>query len=412
MFVVSIFVNAFGIAFITKALLGTSPITSVTYVASMFTPLTMGQWTIIVNLLFVALELLFMTRKELKSDLRMYLLQIPISLCFGTFIDVSMNALSWLDPVAYMSRIGVLLIGCVILSVGIAFEVKADIAMMSGEYFVKAISRRLRKDFGYVKLGFDITLVVLACLLSIVFLSGIQGVREGTVVAALLVGPIVHFISPWYKCFDNWIGRGEKQPTATVAANTDGIIITIAREHGSSGKQIGKLVAQKLGIPFYYKEMVALAAHESGLDREFISDIHKNAPDAMRDLYLSSQVVQRAIAAQDRIIRRIADNGSCVIVGRAADYVLREHKNVVRVFVHAPLDYRIRRVMEVYGDTLRVAKRNIRHSDKARASYYRHISGRRWGDAENYELTVDSSAGLEETVAIIVAYACAAAGEK
>ena len=188
-----------------------------------------------------------------------------------------------------------------------------------------------------------------------------------------------------------------------------GVIITIAREHGSSGKQIGKLVAQKLGIPFYYKEMVALAAHESGLDREFISDIHKNAPDAMRDLYLSSQVVQRAIAAQDRIIRRIADNGSCVIVGRAADYVLREHKNVVRVFVHAPLDYRIRRVMEVYGDTLREAKRNIRHSDKARASYYRHISGRRWGDAENYELTVDSSAGLEETAAIIVAYARAAA---
>ncbi len=80
--------------------------------------------------MFVALELLFMTRKDLNSDLRMYLLQIPISLCFGTFIDVSMNALSWLDPVAYMSRIGVLLIGCVILSVGIAFEVKADIAMM------------------------------------------------------------------------------------------------------------------------------------------------------------------------------------------------------------------------------------------------------------------------------------------
>lgn len=206
--------------------------------------------------------------------------------------------------------------------------------------------------------------------------------------------------------------RADDGDAVALKPSKPGVIITIAREHGSSGKQIGKLVAQKLGIPFYYKEMVALAAHESGLDREFISDIHKNAPDAMRDLYLSSQVVQRAIAAQDRIIRRIADNGSCVIVGRAADYVLREHKNVVRVFVHAPLDYRIRRVMEVYGDTLREAKRNIRHSDKARASYYRHISGRRWGDAENYELTVDSSAGLEETAAIIVAYARAAAGEK
>ena len=133
---------------------------------------------------------------------------------------------------------------------------------------------------------------------------------------------------------------------------------------------------------------MALAAHESGADREFISDIHKNAPDAMRDLYLSSQVVQRAIAAQDRIIRRIADNGSCVIVGRAADYVLREHKNVVRAFVHAPLDYRIRRVMEVYGDTLREAKRNIRHSEGVGVVLPAHL----WlpaGYAENYELTVD-----------------------
>lgn len=278
MFVVSIFVNAFGIAFITKALLGTSPITSVTYVASMFTPLTMGQWTIIVNLLFVALELLFMTRKELKSDLRMYLLQIPISLCFGTFIDVSMNALSWLDPVAYMSRIGVLLIGCVILSVGIAFEVKADIAMMSGEYFVKAISRRLRKDFGYVKLGFDITLVVLACLLSIVFLSGIQGVREGTVVAALLVGPIVHFISPWYKCFDNWIGRGEKQPTATVTANTDGIIITIAREFGSGGHLLGEALSRELNLKLYDKEFIGMAAQKSGMDERYIVENEQSIP--------------------------------------------------------------------------------------------------------------------------------------
>lgn len=278
MFVVSIFVNAFGIAFITKALLGTSPITSVTYVASMFTPLTMGQWTIIVNLLFVVLELFFMSRRDLKSDLRMYLLQIPISLCFGTFIDVSMNALSWLDPVAYMSRIGVLIVGCVILSVGIAFEVKADIAMMSGEYFVKAISRRLHKDFGYVKLGFDITLVVLACLLSIVFLSGIQGVREGTVVAALLVGPIVHFISPWYKCFDNWIGRGEKQPTATVAANTDGIIITIAREFGSGGHLLGEALSRELNLKLYDKEFIGMAAQKSGMDERYIVENEQSIP--------------------------------------------------------------------------------------------------------------------------------------
>lgn len=194
----------------------------------------------------------------------------------------------------------------------------------------------------------------------------------------------------------------EVEETSVLKSSRPGIIITIARQHGSSGKQIGKIVAEKMGIPFYYKEMIALAAHESGLDQEFISDIHKNSPDVLRDLYLSTRVVQYAIQAQDRIIRKIADNGSCVIVGRAAEYVMREYENVVRVFIHAPKQYRIKRVMEVYGDSLPEAKRNIHRSDKARAAYYRHISGRRWGDGEYYNLVVDSSVGLEETAEIIM----------
>ena len=196
----------------------------------------------------------------------------------------------------------------------------------------------------------------------------------------------------------------DTEETVALKPSKPGVIITIAREHGSSGKQIGKLVAKELGIPFYYKEMIALAAHESGLDREFISDIHKNAPDLLRDLYLSSHAVRHAIKAQNRIIRKIADNGSCVIVGRAADHVLKDYDTVVRVFVHAPKEYRIGRVMEVYGDTLQEAKRNIRRSDKARASYYRHISGKRWGVSKNYELTVDSSVGIEKSVETILRY--------
>lgn len=196
----------------------------------------------------------------------------------------------------------------------------------------------------------------------------------------------------------------EETAAPALKPSKPGVIITIAREHGSSGKQIGKLVAQKLGIPFYYKEMIALAAHESGLDQEFISNIHKNAPEILRNLYLSTHVVQHAVAAQEKIIRKIAENGSCVIVGRAADHVLKDYDNVIRVFVHAPREYRIGRVMEVYGDTLKEAKRNIRRSDKARAAYYKHISGNRWGDAKNYELTVDSSAGVEQTAEQILNY--------
>ena len=193
-------------------------------------------------------------------------------------------------------------------------------------------------------------------------------------------------------------------PDIALKPSKPGVIITIAREHGSSGKQIGKCVANALGIPFYYKEMITLAAKESGLNREFISDIHKNSPDIMRDLYLSSNAVQYAIKAQDAIIREIAENGSCVIVGRAADYILKDYDNVVRIFIHAPQDYRIQRVMDVYGDTPKEARVNIERSDKARASYYEHISGTHWGDARNYELTVDSSDGVEKTATFIVRY--------
>lgn len=207
LFVVSLFVNAFGIAFITKAMLGTSPITSVTYVLSMFTPYSMGVWTILLNLLFVILEPLFMTRQELKADWRMYALQIPIACCFGLFIDFSMFTLAWLHPSAYATQIIGLLAGCVILALGIALEVKVNVAMMAGEYLVNVITRRFHKEFGYVKLGFDMTLLAIACTLSLVFLSGIHGVREGTVAAALLVGPIVHFVSPYYRVFDRWMSN-------------------------------------------------------------------------------------------------------------------------------------------------------------------------------------------------------------
>lgn len=191
---------------------------------------------------------------------------------------------------------------------------------------------------------------------------------------------------------------------AVLKESVQGVILTIAREHGSSGKQIGKLVAESLGIPFYYKEMIALAARESGLDKEFISDIHKNAPDILYDLYASTQVMQLAMAAQEKIIRRIAENGSCVIVGRSADHVLRDEKNVVRIFIGAPKEYRIRKVMQIYGDTLPEAKQNIRRSDKARASYYRHISGRRWGAEENYDLWIDSSVGEKAAAGMILDY--------
>ena len=182
-----------------------------------------------------------------------------------------------------------------------------------------------------------------------------------------------------------------------------GVIITISRTHGSQGKAIGELVAKKLKIPYYYKEMTALAAKESGLDKEFISNINQSE-DLLHDLYLTSAPVQYAVEAQEKIIEKIASLGSCVIVGRAADYVLRENPNLVKIFIDAPDEYRIQKIMEMYGDSYSKAKKNMANSDKNRASYYEMISGTPWGIPSNYDLCINSKIGQEKTAELICEY--------
>ncbi len=183
-----------------------------------------------------------------------------------------------------------------------------------------------------------------------------------------------------------------------------GVIITIAREHGSQGKYIGQLVAKQLNIPYYYKEMTALAAEESGLAQEYVSKINQKSPSIMYDLYVSTTPVQEAIKAQDKIIKKIADNGTCVIVGRAADYILKDYENTVNIFIYANKDYRINKVMEMYNDPYDKAKKSINKSDKARANYYNIVTGNDWKDMDNYDLCIDSSIGPDKAAQIICDY--------
>ncbi|GBU22911.1 MATE family efflux transporter [Fibrobacteres bacterium R8-0-B4] len=231
-------------------------------------------------------------------------------------------------------------------------------------------------------------------------LFGIKGVLYAAPVADI-VGIIVTvvLVAVFFKSFSK---ADAVKPTdvslTALKPSKPGAIITIDREHGSNGKYIGRLVAEKIGVPYYYKEMIALAAQESGLASEFISDINNAEPGVLHSLYLSTEPVQQAIAAQDKIIRKIAQNGSCVIVGRAAGYVLRGFEDVVSVFIHAPEDYRVAQVMKNYGDT------EIHRTDAARAAYFTKISGLKWGEARQYDLCIDSSIGAIKTAAVIAAY--------
>lgn len=193
---------------------------------------------------------------------------------------------------------------------------------------------------------------------------------------------------------------------SVIQESRPGVIIAISRQHGSAGKEIGKLVAEQLNIPYYYKELLAVTAKKSGLSENYLNELNSRDEEGIiRDLYLGSAPAEYAIKAQQQAIEEIAKHGSCVIVGRAADYVLRNHKNILRVFVSAPEAYRIKKLKEMYGDKPSEAKKSIRKSDANRASYYNAISGLEWGKRENYDLCLDSSIGNKETAEIIATYA-------
>lgn len=399
LFIISLFINAFGIAFITKAMLGTSPITSVTYVLSMFTPYTMGIWTIIINILFVVLELFFMTRKDLKSDLRMYLFQIPISCCFGLFIDFSMYILSWLNPSNYLYQIAVLILGCIILAACISLEVKANAAMMSGEYFVNVITRRFHKEFGYVKLGFDITLLVIACVLSLIFMDGIHGVREGTITAAILVGPIVHFISPYYSIFDKWIINPEIRENKSLK-NNNNIIITIAREYGSGGHLLAEMLSKQLGIKFYDKEFIEMAALRCGIDKEYIIKNEQSIPSFWLKCILSrssEQSMESSLSSDDvlflsesKIIQELAEKESCIIVGRCADFILKEYPKVLKIFCYCDINNASERCTTLYGLEKGKAEIEIKRINHNRIRHYEYYTGEKWGEAHRYDIMLNT----------------------
>lgn len=248
----------------------------------------------------------------------------------------------------------------------------------------------------------DVLLIVFSVIVPVFI--GVTGIFWGAPIADVLAIAVtaVVMLRLW-KQLKTEDGQSV-EASSVLQKSHPGVIITIAREHGTAGKRIGQLVAEKLGIPCYYKEMTALAAQESGLAKEFISDINSDENAVMRELYLSTSAVQQAVIAQDRAINMIADQGSCVIVGRAADYVLRNREKVVRIFIHAPKEYRVKKVMEMYGDTEQKGRKSIARSDSARGSYYKSISGHEWGDPHQHKLSVDSSIGPEKTADLICGY--------
>lgn len=196
-------------------------------------------------------------------------------------------------------------------------------------------------------------------------------------------------------------------------------VITIARQFGSGGREIGESLAKKLNIKFYDKELISKAAKESGIDPEIFENVDEKATNSL--LYSLSlglysfgssfspmdelPINDKLYLLQHKIIKQVADESPCVIVGRCADYVLRNRKDVVNIFICADLDYRVNRAVNEKGVKESKAGQVVLKTDKSRANYYNFYSGNKWGVTENYDLCINrTKLSLEQTVDIIESY--------
>ena len=196
---VGLFVNGLGVSFITKAGLGTSPITSIPYTLSLGFMPTVGMFTLVFNIFLVILQVILLRRNFQLQNL----LQLPIIALFSFFIDLTMSLLGFIQPETYAMKVVSLIVGCLILGFGVFMEMIANVAMLPGEATVRAVSDVFSTDFGKTKIAFDSSMTVIAAILSFIMFKHLDGVREGTIVAAILVG----FIA---RLFKKYIGGIEK----------------------------------------------------------------------------------------------------------------------------------------------------------------------------------------------------------
>lgn len=197
------------------------------------------------------------------------------------------------------------------------------------------------------------------------------------------------------------------------------LIITIGREYGSGGHQIGQAVAEKLGVKFYDKQIISLAAQKSGLSDEFIANNEQRvrsglmqnlaASAAYSSGFFSGQYLplsESIFISQAQVIRDVAARESAVIVGRCADYVLAGRENTINVFIHAPAEERVKRIMALYHLDEAAAIKAITTSDKERGNHYFRYTDRKWGKAQNYDLCINSALmGIDKTVELLVRFA-------
>jgi len=398
-FTLGLFIMAFGISFSIKADIGVSPISCVPYIYSLKFPLSIGEFTIILNALFMVIQIAILRKKYNIVQL----VQLPAIIVFGYCIDIAMPLVENLNPINYMEQLILCLIACVVLAFGIFLVIKTRLTYLPLEGLVLVISQTFKKEFGKIKISMDSLMVVIGVISSFIFLNELVGIREGSIIAALLIGALIKFFSVKLNIVEKWlfneeIKESKNEDLSNKYNNT--FVITISREYGSGGHEIGKYIAQELGIAFIDKELIDLTAKQTGYTTQYIQENEQKLTNSLiYDLYeqnytyVNDEIPPKdaLFLVQSKIIREICAKESCVIVGRCANFILKDHPNCINIFIHANEEYRKEKINKEYNLKIPFENDDLKQSDEQRANYCMHFTKKDWKDATNYHITLDST---------------------
>jgi uncharacterized membrane protein YczE/cytidylate kinase len=406
-FIVALFIIALGTSMSIRANLGSSPISCPPYVLSLThgARLTMGQFTICMHIFFIAAQIL-MLRKNYPI---IQLLQIAVSFLFGFYTDLTM----WITglfqfgdtPIDYVARALQLCVGGGLLAYGISFEVHCDALMLAGEGFPLAIAKVTKAEFGKVKMCSDTGLVAVGVVFMFIFFGKWhwEMIGAGTLFSMFYVGFMVRKFSPHFNWLETFFNKNYQTPLAAPAPATGNspMVVTISREFGSCGHIIGEQLAQRLGIKLYDKDLIDETAKEMGCSSEFVAENEQNISTAkLWELVFTDNSIPESMnpskddaifVAQSRTIMRIAERQPCVIVGRCANWILRNHKNKISVFVFANHDFEIKKTMKLFNLNENDARKKVELTNTARANHYWKYTGKDWRDAKSYDLIVNTA---------------------
>jgi uncharacterized membrane protein YczE/cytidylate kinase len=401
-FAASLAVSATGIALVTRANLGTIPSLCPPYVLSCIPgqELTLGILTIMMHVVFLAIQAILLRSDFAKRDL----IQIPAAIVLGILIDLAMIAtqtLQWGDNAAgYLFRAIQLAIGIALIIAARTLQLSCH-EKMAGEGLVQAFAKTLKTKPLMVAIVFDISLATTGLIFCIFYFGSVRWefIGIGTLLSLLARAAFVlrlmrDNINLWDTKADQ-SGNMSSPDGAAFARGTFPLVVTIARMHGSGGRDIGYMVAQRLGINFYDKEIIAETAKQLGIEKEQVQQWDQDT--SIRSLGRDGAV----FAAQSLIIRNAAKE-SCVIIGRCADYVLRGRPYCLNIFIRSDEDYAVTLIRNKDNLSEEQAREVIRLKNNARERHYAHYTGGKWQDPAHYDLVINTAKiGVESAVDII-----------